>query len=285
MTSDFKINQSLKKQITTLGIIAGGGVLPDRLLAACDKRGIEVFVIGFEGQTDPALMVGRRHLWTRLGAAGQIIQTLKAHHIHDLVLIGSIARPAFSELKPDWKTASFLMRVGSRAMGDNNLLTAIRAELEREGFAVHGVQEFAHDLLAPAGAVGKYKPQKEDQEDIQRGLEVARAIGKLDVGQAAVVQDGLVLGVEGIEGTDALIDRCGELKRKSKGPVLVKVRKPQQDIALDLPTIGPETISRAAYHGYRGIVFEAGTTLLIEPQVVAEKADAAKMFVVGVENK
>lgn len=280
---DFNPSSSTANISGTLGIIAGGGALPERLLAACDRREIETFVIGFEGQTNAGLMAGRRHLWTRLGAAGQIIQTLKAHHIQHLVLIGSITRPAFSELKPDWKTASFLLRVGSRALGDNNLLTAIKDELEKEGFTVHGVQEFAEDLLAPLGPVGKYKPQSGDKHDIERGLSVARSVGKLDVGQATVIQEGLVLGVEAIEGTDALIDRCGELKRGGKGPILVKTQKPQQDITLDLPTIGPETIQRAAYHGYSGIVFEAGRTLLIDPQTVAEKADEAKMFVIGID--
>jgi UDP-2,3-diacylglucosamine hydrolase len=282
-TSDFDLSKSTSSITEPLGIIAGGGVLPDRLLAACDRRKINTFVIGFEGQTDPVLMTGRRHLWTRLGAAGQIIQTLQAHHIKHLVLIGSIARPSFTELKPDWKTASFLLKVGTRALGDNNLLTAIKSELEKEGFIIHGVQEFAEDLLAPSGAVGKYTPLPADQDDIDRGLEVARAIGKLDVGQATVVQEGMILGVEAIEGTDALIDRCGENKRKGRGPILVKTQKPQQDITLDLPTIGPETIQRAAYHGYRGIVFEAKRTLLIDPQKVAETADEAKMFVIGIE--
>lgn len=269
--------------LETLGIIAGGGVLPERLLHACDKRGIEPFVIGFEGQTNHDLMIGRKYLWTRLGAAGQIIQTLHAHEIKDIVLIGSIARPGFSELKPDWKTASFLMKIGSRALGDDGLLSAIRSELEREGFTVHGVQEFAQDLLAPAGAVGKYKPRKEDESDIARGLEVAAALGALDVGQAVVVQNGVVLGVEGIEGTDALITRCGSLKRGGKGPILVKLIKPGQDMNLDMPTIGPNTIAKAAENGFRGILFQAETTLLIDPQAVAEKADQAKIFVYGME--
>ena len=155
--------------------------------------------------------------------------------------------------------------------------------LEEEGFVVHAVQDFAEDLLAPAGAVGKYSPTKADQEDIDRGLEVARAIGALDVGQAVVIQEGLVLGMEAIEGTDALINRCGELKRNGKGPILVKLCKPQQDMSLDMPTIGPTTLDHAAFRGFRGIIFEAGKTLLIDPQKVAEHADNSKMFVYGVE--
>ncbi|MCB9964550.1 MAG: UDP-2,3-diacylglucosamine diphosphatase LpxI [Rhodospirillales bacterium] len=269
----------------TLGIIAGGGILPDRLLAACDKRGIQTFVIGFEGHTDRDIMAGRQHLWTRVGAVGQIIQTLKAHHIRDLIMIGSVSRPSLSELKPDWKTAAFLMKIGMRSLtlGDDGLLSAIRQELENEGFVLHSVQEFAEDLLAPAGAIGKYAPMKADKEDIDRGLEVAKALGALDVGQAVVIQEGLVLGVEAIEGTDALINRCGELKRGGRGPILVKLCKPQQDMSLDLPTIGPTTLDHAAFRGFRGIIFAAHKTLLIDPQRVAEHADSAKMFVYGIE--
>lgn len=274
---------SSANKITRLGIIAGGGSLPERLLHACDKRRIEVFIIGFEGQTSRHLMTGRKHLWTRVGAAGQIMQTLKAHQIRDIVLIGSVSRPSFSELKPDWKTASFLMKIGFKSLGDDGLLSAIRGLLEDEGFIVHGVQDFAEDLLAPVGAVGKHSPAKSDQPDIDRGLEVARAIGELDVGQAVVIQEGLVLGMEAIEGTDALINRCGELKRGGKGPILVKLCKPQQDMSLDMPTIGPMTVEHAAFRGFRGIVFQAGKTLLIDPQQVAESADQADMFVYGVE--
>ena len=275
----------IQSKIATLGIIAGGGSLPERLLHVCDKRGIKVFIIGFEGQTDRNLMAGRKHLWTRVGAAGQIIQTLKAHQIRDIVFIGSVSRPSLSELKPDWKTARFLMKIGARSfkLGDDGLLSAIRAEMENEGFIIHGIHDFAEDLLAPKGAVGKYEPTKADQEDIDRGLEVAKAIGALDVGQAVVIQEGLVLGMEAIEGTDALINRCGEIKRNGKGPILVKLCKPQQDMSLDMPTIGPTTIDHAAFRGFRGIIFQAGKTLLIDPQQVAENADAAKMFVYGVE--
>ncbi len=271
------------KNIKSLGIIAGGGSLPERLLHSCDRRGIEVFIIGLEGQTDRNLMAGRKHLWTRMGAAGQIMQTLKAHQIRDVVMIGSVSRPSFAELKPDWKTAAFLMKLGIKALGDDGLLSAIRGLLEKEGFTVHSVQDFAEDLLAPVGAVGKYSPEESDQEDIKRGLEVARAIGALDVGQAVVIQEGLVLGMEAIEGTDALINRCGEIKRGGRGPILVKLCKPQQDTSLDMPTIGPMTVEHAAFRGFRGIIFQAGKTLLIDPQEVAQNADAAKMFVYGVE--
>ncbi|MCB9989161.1 MAG: UDP-2,3-diacylglucosamine diphosphatase LpxI [Rhodospirillales bacterium] len=268
--------------ITRLGIIAGGGGLPSRLVAACDKAGIDVFIVGFEGQTDPQVFSGRKHLLTRLGAAGHIFKTLKERKIDDLVLIGSIRRPSLAELRPDIRTAGFFARLGVKALGDDGILSALREEIESEGFTVHPVQDFARDLLMPEGLIGKKKPSKADQADIERGIEVSQALGALDVGQSVIVQEGIVLGVEGVEGTDALIRRCKAYKRAGRGGVLVKTCKPQQDIALDLPTMGPETVRLCAEAGLAGIIVQAGTALLLEPEEVAGLADKNKMFVMGV---
>lgn len=269
--------------VSRLGVIAGGGVLPARLLHACDRRGIDPFVVGFEGQTDPAIVAGRNHLWTRLGAAGLIINTLKSHGIRDLVLIGAIRRPSLAELRPDMRTAAFFARVGLHALGDDGVLGALRRELEQEGFRIRGVQDFAQDLLAVEGPVGSGRPKKEDKAGIRRGLAVAQALGGLDVGQSVVVQEGHVLGVEGAEGTDDLIRRCGALKRKGRGPILVKLCKPGQDRDLDLPTVGPDTVRLCAACGFSGIVIQAGRSLLIDPQEVAVLANKHNMFVIGLD--
>lgn len=270
-----------ESNIKSLGIIAGGGVLPARLLGACDRRGMEVFIVGFEGQTDRALVEGRNYMFTRLGAAGQIINTLKSHGISDIVLIGSIKRPGLAELRPDLRTAQFFAKVGLRALGDDGLLKAIRYELEKEGFRIHGVQQFVADLIAHEGPVGARRPDKGAQADIQRGREVLRAIGPADVGQSVIVQDGIVLGVEAAEGTDELIRRCKSYKRHTRGGVLIKAAKPGQDTDLDLPSVGPETVRLCAECGLDGIAFEAGRTLLIDPQEVAEIADGKGLFVTG----
>ena len=275
-------SSSVKPAIERLGVIAGGGQLPARLLESCDKMGIEVFVIGFEGHTDPAIFKDRTHMVTRVGAAGQIINTLHADHIKDLVLIGALKRPTLSELRPDRRTASFFARIGLKALGDDGLLKAVRAELEREGFKIHAVQKFAHELLAGEGTLGKQNPSKTDLADIKRGIEVLKAMGPLDVGQSIIVQQGIVLGIEAVEGTDELIRRCDSYKRKGKGPVLVKLCKDGQDESLDLPTIGPHTIRVAAATGLSGIAIHAGRSLLLESQNVAGLADDEKMFVMGI---
>lgn len=277
--------KSSVNSIQTLGVIAGGGSLPGRLLHVCNKKKITPFVVGLEGQTDPSIIDGHNHLWARLGQAGKIIKTLQKHEVKDLVLIGSIHRPSLAELKPDLKTAQFYAKLGMRALGDNDLLTALRKELESEGFTIHGVHEFAEDLLMPLGAVGKYEPKKEDQPGIERALEASRSLGLLDVGQSVIVQQGMILGVEAAEGTDQLIKRCKHLMRKGRGGILVKTCKPQQDKDFDLPTIGPRTIKNAADSGLVGIVAQAGSSLLVEPEEVARLADKHKIFVIGMETE
>ncbi len=266
-----------------LGIVAGGGSLPAQLLKSCDEQGIKVFIVAFEGQTDPALLKGRKYLLTRMGAAGQIINTLKSHGVRDLVFIGSIRRPSLKEMRPDLRTLKFFTRLATRALGDDGLLKAMKKELERDGFRLHGVQNFVSNLLASAGPVGQHLPAKAQHDEIQRGLKILRELGRLDIGQGVVVQDGIVLGVEAVEGTDALLLRCGEIKRAGRGPVFLKASKPGQDRDLDLPAIGPNTIINAGEQGFSGIVVESGRTLMVEPDKVAELADHYKMFVIGVD--
>ena len=279
---------SLKPGISVLGIVAGGGTLPQRLIEACDAQGIKTFIVAFEGHTDFSILEGRPHIITRLGAPpGRIIKTLKAHQAMDLVLIGSLSRPHISELRPDLYTARLLWRLSLRAFGDSDFLSLIRAELEREGFRLHGVHKFVHDLLVQEGPVGEYTPSKADLIDIERGMEISQKIGALDVGQSVIVQAGIVLGVEAVEGTDELIRRCASLKRKGpvegRGGVLVKTCKPQQDRDFDLPTIGPDTVKNAAEAGLAGIAVHAGDSLLVDAQKVAETADRHKMFVIGLD--
>lgn len=275
----------VSEEITRLGVIAGGGNLPARLVTTCERKNIEIFIVAFEGQTDPALLEGRPHIVTRLGAAGRIIATLKNHNINDVVMIGSIRRPSFAELRPDMRALQIVFRNGllARGLGDDGLLRVLRREFERDGMRFHGVQKFADDILASPGVWGRHKPNKTDQEQIERGIEVVRALGALDVGQGAIIQEGIVLGVEGVEGTDELIRRCATYKRRGRGAVLVKLCKPQQDRALDLPTIGPDTVRICAAAGMVGIAVEAGRSLVVDPQEMISLADKMGLFVVGLE--
>ena len=265
-----------------LAILAGGGPLPARLARAARSGGREVAMVAFEGHTDPDAVAGLPHLWTRFGAVADIFAFLRREGVTELVFAGPVRRPAFSEIMPDWQGTKILARLGGRSLGDDGLLRALSAILEEEGFRVSGIHHILEDLLAPTGTLGRHAPDDTAKADIARGLEVALALGRLDVGQAAVVQQGLVLGVEGIEGSDALLARCGTLKRDGPGGVLVKVKKPQQDRRLDLPTIGVTTVERAAAAGLRGIAVEAGATLIVDRAETIAAADQAGLFLLGV---
>lgn len=264
-----------------LGILAGGGALPAMLAAAVAGTGRRVFMVAFEGHTDPAAVSGIPHLWSRFGAAGSIIERLRREGVGEVVFAGPVRRPSLGELLPDWRTARFLARVGTRAFGDDGLLRAVVRELEEEGFRVVGLHELLTGLLTTEGPVGRLMPDEVAQRDIARGIEVARGLGALDVGQGAVVQQGIVLAVEAVEGTDAMLGRCAALARGGPGGVLVKVRKPQQDRRLDLPTIGTRTVENAAAVGLRGIAVEAGGSLIVDRAGVAATADRLGLFVCG----
>ncbi|WP_298372153.1 UDP-2,3-diacylglucosamine diphosphatase LpxI [Azospirillum sp.] len=266
-----------------LAILAGGGTLPARIAAAVRGQGRDVFVVAFDGHTDPATVAGLPHLWSRFGAAGTIIRRLHDEGVGEVVFAGPVKRPSFTELLPDWWTTRFLARVGTRALGDDGLLRAVVRELEEEGFRVVGLHEVLKDLLTVAGPVGSLVPDAEAERDIARAAQVARALGALDVGQGAVVQQGLVLAVEAIEGTDAMLARCADLARPGPGGVLVKVKKPNQDRRIDLPTMGVTTIEKAAAAGLRGVALEAGGSLLIDREAVADAADRLGLFVIGIE--
>ena len=265
-----------------LGILAGSGDLPARIIAACRDSGRAFFVIAFAGQTEADLVGGTPHAWVALGAAGKAIKLLHKAGVEEVVMAGRIRRPSLSSLRPDLRGAKILARLGRAAGGDDSLLSAVVAELEKEGFRVVGADDILGGLLAEARVYGAVSPDAEAGRDIERGTEVARGLGRLDIGQAVVVQQDVVLGVEAAEGTDALIARCGSLRREGPGGVLVKLSKPGQERRADLPTIGVATVEAAAAAGLRGIAVEAGKALVVDQDAVAEAADRTGLFVVGI---
>lgn len=274
--------KQLNSSIPKLGILAGGGNIPQTLIDHCVKSNQDFFVIAFENQCSLELDESVPHLWARLGEAGRVIKTLKAENVTDLVLIGKIRRPSLAELKPDLKTAEFFAKEGMNAMGDDGLLKALKRFLEKEGFKIHGIQTVLPEILTPAGVISSAKPSKHHEKDIERGCALLDALGDQDVGQSVVVQDGHVLGIEGAEGTDGLIRRCAELQRKGKGAVLVKLCKRSQDRDLDLPTIGPQTVEELGTAGFAGLAIHAGASIVDDPDRVKTLAKAQKIFVKGI---
>jgi DUF1009 family protein len=265
-----------------LGIVAGGGRLPRRLVEACRAAGRDVFVLALEGAAEPETVRGVPHAWCRMGAAVTGLSLLRQNNVTELVLAGSIRRPSLVTLRPDWRAAKLFARIGYRALGDDGLLSAIVNELEQEGFRVVGPDQLLDREIVRDGPLGAIRPDLQSETDIEHGLRIARALGALDIGQAVVVQQGLVLGVEAIEGTDELLRRCAALRREGRGGVLVKVEKPGQERRTDRPTIGPRTIVLAAEAGLLGIAVEANATIVIDRDEVTGTADRAGLFVVGI---
>jgi DUF1009 family protein len=268
-----------------LGVLAGRGRLPAQVIAAARAGGIEVFVLAFDGETEPELVRDLPHRWVPLGAVGRAIDALRAAHVEDVVLIGAMHRPALTSLGLDRRGMQLLARLGLRRRGDDQLLRLIVEELESEGFRVVGADTLIDDALVPEGPLTALAPDADALRDIALGVEVAARLGDLDIGQAAVVQQGLVLGVEAIEGTDGLLERCAGLRRAGRGGVLVKLKKPGQERRADLPTIGPDTVRLAAETGIAGIAVQAGHCLVIERDRTISTADRAGLFVVGVTGR
>ena len=264
-----------------LGILAGSGELPLKLIEACRTAGRPFFVLGFEGSCDPASVASVPHRFIRLGAGGEGLRLLHQNGVEELVMAGGVRRPSLAGLRPDWRTLRFFFKIGLKALtdlGDDALFRAIIEELESEGFRVTGADRILGDLLAPVGPLGRVLPDAAAERDIAKGLEAARAHGARDLGQAVIVRAGEVLGVEGEAGTDALIGSCA-----ASGAVLVKTAKPGQERRADLPAIGPSTVAAAVAAGLRGIAIEAGATLVLDRSSMVEAADRAGIFVVGVK--
>lgn len=266
-----------------LGIIAGGGTLPLRLVEACRQRGEDVFVLAFKGQTKPETLKDVPHSWVVLGQTDAAIKALKENSVDRVVMAGGIRRPSFFELKPDVRTIKVFARLGTAGLGDDALLRAVRMEFEKDGIRVIGAHEVDESLLTPSGVLTETTPDQQAQTDIDYGIRVTQTLGELDVGQAAVVQQGIVLGVEAVEGTDALLQRCKGLRRKGIGGVLVKTKKPQQDKNLDLPAIGPRTVRKVYEAGLRGIAVQSENSLVLERDEVIRMANKLGLFVTGVD--
>jgi DUF1009 family protein len=267
-----------------LGIIAGNGDLPRLLVEACLDQNRPFFVIAFEGITSSEIYQHHPHILAQFGALGSTLSVLRDEGVDTLVMAGGMKRPKLSALKPDAKAAKLISRLGMGLFaGDDTLLKTITQFLEEEGFRIVGADDVLGDVRMPAGVLGSHSPTVGDLSDIARAAKVARAIGALDVGQAVIVQQGHVLGVEAMEGTDALIERCGLLRLDEPGGVLVKVKKPTQDRRADLPSMGVETVRRVKAAGLAGIAMEAGQSLLLDKDSVVNAANEAGIFVYGVE--
>lgn len=269
-----------------LGIIAGAGALPRRAADACLKRGAPFFVLRIAGVADEATadFPGAE---CGLAEFGKAVRLLRAEGCDAVTLAGLVRRPNFADLRPDWRGAALLPKVlAAAARGDGAILESLVDSLEAEGFIVVGAEEVADDILATAGAFGAVAPDAADFADIRKAAALIAAIGPFDAGQAAVVAGGHVLAVEAAEGTDAMLERCAGLRAEAgRAGVLVKRPKPGQELRVDLPTIGADTVRRAIAAGLKGVAVEAGLSLVLDRDAVVAAADANGLFVYGFTNR
>jgi hypothetical protein len=272
-----------------LGLIAGGGVLPFAVADSLAARGVGSVLFALRGACD-AQLVGRfRHHWIAVGQLGRATRLFREEGCRDLILIGTLTRPALSEIRLDWGTLRVSRQIWAAFRGgDDHLLSGIGRILEQDGFRIVGIRDVAPDLLMPTGCLTRAAPDAQTEADIARGRDVLNALSPFDIGQAVVVIDGHVVGVEDIEGTDGLLARIvglrwqGRIRSAAGRGVLVKAPKSGQDLRFDLPTIGPTTIAGARDAGLAGVAVMAGVTQIVDPQGVIAAADAAGLFVTGI---
>jgi len=272
-----------------LGLIAGAGELPIRLARQCQASGRAVFVVRLKGMADPEMSAFDG---ADLGIAelGKCIKAFKTAGVEAICLAGIVKRPDFAALKPDLRGLKALPGVIAAARkGDDALLRFLIGEFESEGFAVEGAHEVAQGMTLGGGPLGRVRPGEEHVQDMHKAFLVAGEIGRLDVGQGAVVCNGLVLAVEAQEGTDAMLARCANLPAELRGTlkdrrgVLAKRPKPIQEQRVDLPAIGVATVLGAAKAGLSGIVGEAGKVLVLDHEAVAKAANELGLFVYGLD--
>ena len=270
-----------------LGLIAGGGALPVSVAARCEAEGRPVFVVRLAGFADVHLA---RYPGLDAGMAefGRILSALKKAGCTAVCFAGTVSRPDFRTLKPDMKGAALMPGIIAAATrGDDALLRKILSVFEGEGYAIEGADDILGGETLPAGALGAVRPTDDQLSDLRKALHVAEKAGELDIGQGAVVCQGLVLAVEAQEGTDAMLSRVAGLPADLRGSVrerkgaLGKAPKPIQDMRVDMPVIGARTVEMAAAAGLAGVGGVAGRLILIDRAGLMEAADRLGLFVWG----
>lgn len=280
---------AVPRQDGPLALVCGGGSLPLTVADAAAAQGRDVVLFLLRGIADPALAARYPHHWVYLGQAGKALRLARADGCRDVVLIGSLVRPAISQIRPDfWLLRRIPTLVAAFRGGDDHLLSGVARMVEREGFHLMGAHEVAPEILMPEGALGHVQPCDRDRDDIALGLDYLKATGRFDVGQAMVVAGRRVLAVEAAEGTDAMLLRVAEMRKNGRlrvpagTGVLVKALKAGQDRRFDLPAIGPRTVEGVSRAGLAGMAVAAGSSIVAEPDKLVTAADSAKVFVVGV---
>jgi DUF1009 family protein len=263
----------------SIGLIAGKGQFPLLFAQAAKDQGFQIVAVAHRGETDPALadLVHQIH-WIHVGQLGKIIRIFQTAGVRRAVMAGGISRGRlFREFRPDLRALGVIRRAG--AGKDDQILRAVAAELEQEGITMVPSTIFLEDLLAAPGPLSRRVPTSEELQDIDFGFQIAKEIGRLDLGQCVVVRRQVVVALEAIEGTDETIRRGGRLA--GPGVVVVKVSKPHQDLRFDVPAVGRDTIRVMTEVKAAVLALEAGKTLIFDRAQMLQEADQARIAVWG----
>lgn len=260
-------------------------MLPQLAAQSLRDKNSEPFVVALKSFTDTSWVGNYAHVWLRLGQVGKLVKTLKKQGVEQITFAGHLRRPSLSNFVSqyglDMQGAKLLWQLRKKSMGDDTLLRHVADFFNKKGFAIVGTDQIIPDSLMPSGALTQKNPDVDEWRDIDAAAKILKEWARLDQGQAIVVQQGIILGVEAAEGTDELIRRCAAYKREGRGPILVKIKKPQQDRRLDLPTIGEKTVKSAIEAGFSGIAVQAGNALFLNPSGSVALANENKIFLVG----
>lgn len=269
-----------------VGLIAGGLDLPLHVAEAVRQSGDKLTVIALDPDCPTERFPDAHRL--PLSKFGKVLKLLEKAGVTHVCLAGHVGRPDFKTFKPDMSAMRYLPGTLRAAKnGDDALLRHVMSIFESRGFEIVAAQSLCQSLLLPAGPLGSVMLSSNHREDAQRAMEVAEVIGTQDIGQGAVVVDGVVLAVEAQEGTDAMLERVAALpvsmrgKQTARSGVLAKRLKPQQDRRVDLPTIGPKTVQLVAAAGLAGIMADAEQAFVIDREETIRLADAYGIFVIG----
>lgn len=269
-------------KLKKIGIVAGDGRLPGLLVNSFKEKGYSYKVIGIRGFYQESVSGISADFVIGLGQIGKAFKYFKEANIKEIILVGGIKKPKIYNLFPDFKTIEILLKLGLLRLGDNRLITSLIKVIEEEGFIVEGVKSYLPELIAPLGTIGSIKVSKENKKNIHSAFLAARTFGLQDIGQAIVWKDGSLIAKEDDNGTDFMLTKIlSEDINKSRRGLLVKVMKPGQEIRVDMPTIGPNTVVMAKSAGLDGIVIHAGYTIIVEIQKTIKLANKSGLFLLG----
>ncbi len=271
-----------------IAIISGRGSLPVEIARGAISANCRPFMIGIEGEADSSIEEFD-HRYMNLGQFGALLKLLKQENINQIVMAGGVhARPQIWKLKIDWGAITSIPRAMSLLWGgDDNLLSGLIKLFEDHNIGVLGAHQIAPHLLATSGVICGVKPSKRDMKNIELACLACQALGELDIGQAAIAEAARILAVEGVEGTDGMLQRIADLRvsgripQKGKNGVLVKMMKPGQDPRADLPAIGPNTIEKVKQAGLNGIALDAGRSMILQRAETLSLAKEHKIFIYG----